>query len=103
MSTKEPTGYEAMYHEQPIGAVFDEQEQDCLAQICKRMEGKTQKLRNSNSPKSLKWATWVIARMGGWKGYTSQRPPGLTTLQQGLEQFYNTLTGWNLQKDVGTR
>ena len=95
--------YDRPEDEQQIETVFDEQEQECLIQISKRMEGKTQKLSNSNNPKNLKWATWVIARMGGWKGYASQRPPGLTALRQGLEQFYNTLIGWNLQKDVGTR
>lgn len=89
--------------EQPINVVFDIDEQQCMIQLCKRLEGKTKKLGNPYKSTTLKWATWVIARLGGWKGYTSQRPPGLTTLQEGLRQFYNTFDGWNLLKDVGTR
>lgn len=88
---------------QPIDVVFNEEEQQCMIPLCKRLEGKTQKLANPHSPQTLKWATWIIARLGGWKGYSSQRPPGLTTLQEGLSQFYSTFTGWTLSKDVGTR
>ena len=88
---------------QPIETVFDEEERQCMIPLCKRLEGKTQKLRNPHNPKTLKWATWTIARLGGWKGYRSQHQPGLTTLQEGLRQFYNTFAGWILSKDVGTR
>jgi hypothetical protein len=52
---------------------------------------------------TLSFDTWTIARLGGWKGYKSQRPPGLTTLQEGLDKFYSIFNGWILQKDVGTR
>ena len=86
-----------------VGTVFDKQEQECLMATSRRLEGKTKQLQNPYAPKTLKWAVWTIARLGGWKGYTSQRPPGLTTLQEGLERFYVILSGWNLQKDVGTR
>jgi hypothetical protein len=87
----------------PIELVFDATEQECMPSLCKRLEGKTQKLANPHNKDTLQWATWIIARLGGWKGYASQRPPGLTTLQEGLKQFYITLDGWNLSKDVGTR
>lgn len=88
---------------QPIENVFDLEEQQCMMPLCKRLEGKTQKLSNPHNPQTLKWATWIIARLGGWKGYSSQRPPGLTTLQEGLSQFYDIFAGWTLSKDVGTR
>jgi hypothetical protein len=83
--------------------VFNEQEQECLIAINKKIEGKTKKLQNPYRHVKLKWAVWIIARLGGWKGYNSQRPPGLTTLQKGLDKFYITFKGWSLEKDVGTR
>jgi hypothetical protein len=82
---------------------FSAEEQDCLVVINKKLEGTTEKLQNGSNPSKLKWAVWVIARLGGWKGYKSQRPPGMTTLQKGLIKFYDILQGWNFQKDVGTR
>ena len=86
-----------------VGVAFSEEEQKCLEVINVKMQGKTEKLKNLNSPSRLKWAVWVIARLGGWKGYASQGPPGLTTLQIGIQKFYTIFDGWNLQKDVGTR
>jgi hypothetical protein len=83
--------------------IFTAKEQECLAAMNKKAEGKTKALQNPYSPSKLKWAVWIIARTGGWKGYTSQRPPGMTTLFKGLEKFYLTYAGWSLQKDVGTR
>jgi hypothetical protein len=83
--------------------VFSKAEQQCLKEVTKKMEGKTTKLQNPYPPNHLKWAVWTIARLGGWKGYKSQRPPGLTTLQEGLDKFYSIFNGWILQKDVGTR
>jgi len=83
--------------------MFTTKEQECLEAMNKKAEGKTKTLQNPYCPSKLKWAVWIIARTGGWKGYTSQRPPGMTTLLKGLEKFYLTYDGWSLQKDVGTR
>jgi len=83
--------------------MFTDKEQECLAAVNKKVEGKTEALKNPYSPRQLKWAVWIVARIGGWKGYRSQRPPGMTTLFKGLEKFYLTYDGWALQKDVGTR
>jgi hypothetical protein len=83
--------------------VFTAKEQQCLAAMNKKAEGKTKALQNPYSPSKLKWAVWIIARTGGWKGYASQRQPGMTTMFKGLERFCLTYEGWSLQKDVGTR
>ena len=93
--------------EQPLNEVFSDEEQQCLEQVNKTAEGKTDKLCNPYRPKTLKWATWIIARLGGWKGYTSQRKPGPILLHRGLTKFYNLFEGWllakNFFKDVGTQ
>ncbi|MBB6129512.1 transposase, partial [Mucilaginibacter lappiensis] len=86
-------------NEQSIDEVFDKKEQDCLQMIGKKMDGTTEKLRNPAKVNTLKWATWIIARMGGWKGYISQRKPGPIVLQKGLAKFYNVYEGWLLFQD----
>ncbi|WP_419699311.1 IS4 family transposase [Mucilaginibacter sp. NFX135] len=86
-------------NEQSIDEVFDHQEQKCLQMIAKKLEGATEKLKNTAKVNTLKWATWIIARIGGWKGYTSQRKPGPIVLQKGLAKFYNVYEGWLLYQD----
>ena len=54
----------------------------------KTLAGNKEKQQNPNNVEQLKGATWVIARLGGWKGYQSQRKPGATTLLVGLQKFY---------------
>lgn len=86
-------------NEQPIEEVFDLKEQECLKMISAKYEGKTEKLKNPAKINTLKWATWIIARLGGWKGYISQRKPGPIVLQKGLAKFYNVYEGWTLYQD----
>ena len=88
---------------QPIEEVFTEPEIECMQHINKKLQGKTIKLQNHNNPKNLKWATWIIARLGGWKGYQSQGPPGIIVLKRGLNKFEAIFYGWSLAIDVGTR
>lgn len=85
------------------GLVFSEPECLYLEAVEKKLEGKTQKLRNPFQQGELRWAVWIIARIGGWKGYSSQQPPGMTTLFRGLAKFTDQFDGWSIAKDVGTR
>ncbi|MBI1782658.1 MAG: IS4 family transposase [Sphingobacteriales bacterium] len=87
-------------HEQPIDEVFDRDQQQCLSMMNKKLEGETDKLKNPAKANTLKWATWIIARLGGWKGYTSQRKPGPIVLQKGLVKFYHMYEGWILYQTV---
>jgi hypothetical protein len=84
--------------EQNIEEIFTEEEQQCLQMLNYKMEGKTEKLKNNNTLFTLKWATWIIARLGGWKGYKSSRKPGPIIFQKGLIKFYNIYQGWVLYK-----
>ncbi len=81
---------------QPIEQVFDEGEIKCLEQINTTLQGDTEKSKNKSNPKNLSWATWIIARLGGWKNYNSKRPPGPIVLKKGLDKFTAIYQGWRL-------
>jgi len=89
--------------EQDAKLTFQEDEIDCLGKLQKEVDGKTEKLKNKHPPGTLKWATWIIARLGGWSGYTSQRPPGPITLKNGLDRFNDIFKGYMMMKLVGTQ
>ena len=80
----------------PASLTFSEEQQQCLALLTPSLQGRTQKQQNPYPPNSLPWAIWVIARLGGWSGYLSQRPPGMPTLVHGLRRFDSIFLGWKL-------
>ena len=41
---------------------------------------------------------WIIARLGGWNGYPSSRPPGPITMRNGWEYFCAIAKGWQLRE-----
>ena len=87
---------------QLIDEVFNKQEIECLKELEKKYEQKRTQVKNTNSTKKLSWATWIIARMGGWKGAIKQRPPGPITLKKGLEKFELIFHGWKMAKEIIT-
>lgn len=88
---------------QPIEEVFDSGEIKVLEMMNTKLQGKTKKLQNHHDPKKTKWAAWIIGRIGGWKGYDSQGPPGVIILKRGLERLSYIMEGTKLVKDVGTQ
>ncbi|MEM9078931.1 MAG: hypothetical protein AAGC43_17955, partial [Bacteroidota bacterium] len=50
-------------------------------------------LKNPYKSSDLKRYIWVIARLGGWKGYVKQRKPGITTFWIGLQKFSAIMQG----------
>ena len=81
---------------QKLEEVFDEAEKRCLEKLNERLEGKTDKQRNPSRKEELGYGAWVIGRLGGWKGYQSQRPPGVITMKRGLQRFETILYGFSL-------
>lgn len=79
-----------------IDQVFLPQEQKCIVALNKKLSGKTEKSKNPYPPKTLAFAAWVIARLGGWKGYQNRKPPGPITFVNGLSKFFNILEGYYL-------
>ena len=95
--------YEDENEGQPIEEVYDDTQVSCLKLINEKLQGNTRHQQNNFNPERTAWATWIIARLGGWKGYKSQAPPGIIILKRGLERFSFMLEGMLLVKDMGTR
>ncbi|MGB6254532.1 MAG: transposase, partial [Bradyrhizobium sp.] len=62
-----------------------------------RLEGKTVKQKNPHPRHSIAWLAWIIARLGGWTGYASERPPGPITMRRGWQRFEQMVQGWSLR------
>jgi hypothetical protein len=80
----------------PAARVFRPADMPVLKALVRSLEGKTLKQKNPFPPETLAWATWVIARLGGWKGYASERPPGPITMHRGFERFDAIVIGFAL-------
>lgn len=87
---------------QSIEEVFSEAEIKVLVHLNKTLQGKTIKTQNHNNPQKTKWAAWVVGRLGGWKGYDSQGPPGVIGLKKGMDRFNAIIEGINIAKDMCT-
>ena len=83
--------------DEPAGIAFPAREITLLDATNRRIEGKTALQKNPHRKHSLAWASWIIARLGGWDGYPSSRPPGPITFRYGLEQFRVILIGWTMR------
>jgi Transposase DDE domain len=69
-----------------------------LTNLNASLEGRTDKLKNPHDPTTLAWLAWIVARLGGWSGYTSKgyKPPGPKTMHHGLLRLDPILEGWRL-------
>jgi|SRR5665213_1422864 len=83
---------------QPISDAVDPADLAALHEINASLQGRTDKLRNPYDPGLLAWFAWIVARLGGWSGYTSRgyKPAGPKTMHHGLIRLDQTLVGWRL-------
>ena len=79
----------------PLADVFDADDQPALERVCKSLEGKTARQKNPHPKRSLAYAAWVFARLGGWTGYYGK--PGPVVILRGLTQFHAIKHGWSLR------
>jgi hypothetical protein len=79
----------------PASNLFSDAEIDTLAALGPTLEGKTERQRNPHPPRSLAWAGWSIARLGGWNCY--YKPPGPITFRRGMECFHQIHRGRQLE------
>jgi hypothetical protein len=82
---------------QSADIVFSQQETEVLQALVPKLEGKTALQKNPHPPRTLAWAAWVIAKLGGWDGYPKSKPPGPITFRHGLEHFQALVKGWTLR------
>lgn len=85
---------------QKMDAVFTESEAEFIVKLNTAVEGNTEKLKNPHPPQSLAFAAWVIARLAGWSGYQTQRPPGPIDYFVGLQRFEERYQGYLIAKSV---
>jgi Transposase DDE domain len=83
--------------DRPATDVVTPEQLPVLEALQTRLEGKTAKQKNPHPPHSIAWLAWIIARLGGWTGYASERPPGPITFRRGWDRFEQIAHGWRLR------
>jgi Transposase DDE domain len=58
--------------------LFEPGQIELLAVLQLQLEGRTARQKNPHLPETLAWAAWIIARLGGWKGYSKSEGPPAT-------------------------
>jgi DDE family transposase len=76
---------------------FSSEEIEALHAINKEFSAGTKLQSNPHRKNTLAWAAFIVARLGGWSGYASQKPPGPITIHNGLEYFQKFFAGWSFK------
>ena len=84
----------------PASVSFTASQIKLLKVLVTQYERKTAKQKNPHKEETLAWASWIIARMGGWKGYDCECPPGNKTFKWGIDRFYATYEGYLLYEKL---
>jgi len=79
---------------------FTTEEIQILDAIAPTFLATTKKQENPHPIHTLAWASWIIARLGGYSGYRSQSPPGPITYYRGLDMFFKIAEGFRLARIV---
>jgi hypothetical protein len=58
--------------EQLLADATDPAHEPALTALNGKPEGGAEKLKNPHRPGSLASLSWIVARLGGWSGYTSR-------------------------------
>jgi len=82
---------------EPATLAFSDHEIAVLNKLNAEVEGATKLQKNPHRKRSLKWASWIIAKLGGWDAYPSSKPPGPITFKHGLQEFHAMVAGWTLR------
>jgi hypothetical protein len=82
---------------EPASLAFADHEIALLETLNTRAQGATTLQKNPHPKASLAWAAWIIAKLGGWDGYASSKPPGPITFKHGLDRFHSMVQAWSIQ------
>lgn len=79
--------------------VFSSAELDTLQAVNKTYTSPKSGRGNPYPARSLSWAAWIIARLGGWDGSKAPtaKPPGPITFKNGLDLLKTMAQGWKLR------
>jgi len=83
--------------ELPAQFAFSSEEITALEAVNASFKGKTALQTNPHAANTLAWAAWIIAKLGGWSGYASHKPPGPITFHNGLDFFQKLFVGWAMK------
>jgi hypothetical protein len=81
----------------PADHAFSPAEIATLAALNAIYSAPTRPRPNPYPTRSLPWAAWIIARLGGWGGRAKARPPGPITFKHGLNTMQAMAAGWALR------
>lgn len=81
--------------DQRLADAFEPADQPVLEALSAQLEGKTTRQKNPHPNGSLAFASWVIARLGGWTGYYGK--PGPRVMRRGLDDFQRIKYGTTLE------
>jgi hypothetical protein len=84
---------------EPARNAFNDDQIKLLAALGAKYQGKTKLQSNPHPPLSLAWASWIIARLGGWDGYPRTKP-GPITMRHGLQYFLGVAAAWQTLNEV---
>jgi hypothetical protein len=84
---------------EPASIAFSQDQIELLAALGTKYDGRTKLQSNPHPPRSLAWAAWIIARLGGWDGYPRTKP-GPITMRHGLEHFLGISQAWAVLRHV---
>ncbi len=85
---------------QSLRDAFDPDDEPVIKAVCRDYEGNAPTARQTNPHPNgtLAYATWVIARLGGWTGYYGK--PGSLNLSRGLQRYHAIKYGTQIERRV---
>lgn len=89
-------GADAQGRLRPIVDAFEDDDIPLLEALCAKLEGKTPRQKNPHPKRSLAYASWVCARLGGWTGYYGK--PGPVVMLEGWFEFQAAKRGVSAMK-----
>jgi hypothetical protein len=81
--------------DQQLTDAFEPDDQPVLEALSAQLEGDTVRQKNPHPKGSLAFASWVVARLGGWTGYYGK--PGPKVMRRGLDDFQRIKHGTTLR------
>jgi hypothetical protein len=82
----------------PLDDCFEARDRPLIEALSARLEGSTARQKNPHPKGSLSYASWVIARLGGWTIYYGK--PGAAVMRHGLDRFYSIKLGTEVGRDL---